>query len=318
MSKIPAHPDAARGALAATASFLFWGLVPVYWKQMQSVAAIELIMHRIVWSLLFLLGVLAWQKKFGDVRQAFAQKRLIGLNLLSSLLLATNWTVYVWAVNHGQVIESSLGYFLVPLVNVALGSLLLHERLRPLQWTAIGLAAAGVGTLLVRLGHVPWIAVVIAITWAGYGLLKKKSQLGAITGLTVETLILFPLAVGLLLWWHHTGTGALGRVDAWHHTLVLSVGVVTAIPLLTFAYGAQRIRLTTLGLLQYLAPSVQFLLGYFLYREPFDAAHLQAYTCIWCGLILYSADGFWAQRHTLLKAAGAAGPRVSRVSPGKN
>ena len=177
---------AARGALAATASFLFWGLVPLYWKQMSSIASIELIMHRIVWSLLFLMGILAWQNNLQTLRAAFAYPRLIGLNLLSSLLLAANWTVYIWAVNHGQVIESSLGYFLVPLVNVALGSLFLHERLRALQWLAISLA-----------------------------------------------------------------------------------------------------------------PSVQFLLGYFLYHEPFDLVHLQAYACIWTGLLLYTGDGFWAQRHHL-------------------
>jgi chloramphenicol-sensitive protein RarD len=290
---------AARGALAATASFLFWGLVPLYWKQMSSIASLELIMHRIVWSLLFLIGILAWQNNLQTLRAAFAYPRLIGLNLLSSLLLAANWTVYIWAGNHGQVIESSLGYFLVPLVNVALGSLLLHERLRALQWLAISLAAAGVIILLARLGHVPWIALAIAATWSGYGLLKKKSALGAIPGLTAETLILLPLALGLLGWWHHTGTGALGRVDWWQHSLILSVGVVTAIPLLLFAYGAQRIPLTTLGLLQYLAPSVQFLLGYFLYHEPFDLVHLQAYACIWTGLLLYIGDGFWAQRHHL-------------------
>lgn len=305
MSKIPAHPDAARGALSAACGFLIWGLVPIYWKQLQAVAALELITHRIVWSLVFLLGVIAWQGNFPALRAAFHSRRLVGLNLLSSLLLAANWTVYVWAVNNGHVIESSLGYFLVPLVNVALGSLLLHERLRRLQWTAIGCAALGVGFLLVRAGHVPWIALTIAATWAGYGLLKKKSELGAITGLTVETLLLFPAAAGLLLWWNQTGAGALGRVDAWHHALILFVGVLTAIPLLLFAYGAQRIRLTTLGLLQYLAPSVQFLLGYFLYREPFDAARLQAYGFIWCGLALYSADGFWAQRRMLLKSVGA-------------
>lgn len=305
MSKIPAHPDASRGALAATAAFLIWGLVPVYWKQLSSVAPLELITHRIVWSLLFLLGVIGWQGNFPALRAAFLSPWLVGLNLFSSLLLATNWTVYVWAVNSGHVIESSLGYFLVPLVNVTLGSLLLHERLRPLQWTAIGCAALGVGFLLFRVGHVPWIALSLAVTWAGYGLLKKKSSLGAITGLTVETLLLFPVAAGLLLWWNHTGEGALGRVDAWHHVLVLIVGVVTAVPLLLFAYGAQRIRLTTLGLLQYLAPSVQFLLGYFLYREPFDAARLQAYGFIWCGLALYSADGFWAQRRLLLRSVGA-------------
>lgn len=304
MSKIPAHPDATRGALAAATGFLIWGLVPLYWKQLAAINPVELITHRIVWSLVFLLGVVAWQRNFPALGNAFKKPRLVGLNLLSSTLLAANWTVYVWAVNTGHVIESSLGYFLVPLFNVALGSLVLHERLRPLQWTAIGCAALGVGFLLFRVGHVPWIALSIASTWAGYGLLKKKSELGAITGLTVETLVLFPIAAGLLLWWHHTGEGALGRVDARQHAFVLIVGVVTAVPLLLFSYGAQRIRLTTLGLLQYLAPSVQFLLGYFLYREPFDTARLQAYAFIWFGLALYSADGFWSQRRMLLKSVG--------------
>jgi chloramphenicol-sensitive protein RarD len=300
------HPEAGRGALAAAGSFLFWGVVPVYWKQMQSVAAIELIAHRIVWSLVFLLGLLALQSNLGVLRTIFRSGRLVGLNLLSSILLAANWTVYVWAVNSGHVIESSLGYFLVPLVNVALGFLLLHERLRPLQWTAIGCAALGVGSLLFRVGHVPWIALSLAGTWSAYGLLKKKSALGAIPGLAAETLLLFPLAAALLLWWHHTGAGALGRVDARTQWLVLSVGVVTAVPLLLFSYGAQRIRLATLGLLQYIGPSLQFLLGYFLYREPFDATRLQAYVLIWCGLALYTADGFWVQRRRLLGGAGRA------------
>ncbi|MBI2813594.1 MAG: EamA family transporter RarD [Opitutae bacterium] len=302
---MPAHPDAARGALAATASFLIWGVVPVYWKQMQGVSALELITHRIAWSLLFLLGVLWWQNNLRALRPAFTESRTFGLILLSSVLLAVNWVVYIWAVNSGHVIESSLGYFLVPLVNVALGSLLLQERLRPPQWIAIGFAAAGVGVLLTRAGHVPWIALTLAGTWAGYGLLKKRSALGSIAGLTVETILLFPLAAGLLLWWHHTGEGALGRVDLRLHLYILSVGVVTAIPLLLFAYGAQRIRLATLGLLQYLAPSVQFLIGWLVYREPFDAARLQAFGLIWCGLALYSADAFWIQRRMLLKSVGA-------------
>ena len=284
---------------------MIWGLVPLYWKQLAGINPVELITHRIVWSLVFLLAVIGWQRNFPALRAAFRDRRLVGLNLLSSVLLATNWTVYVWAVNTGHVIESSLGYFLVPLVNVALGSLLLHERLRPLQWTAIGCAALGVSLLLFRAGHVPWIALTIAGTWASYGLLKKKSTLGAITGLTIEALLLFPLAAGLLLWWHHTGEGALGRVDVRQHVLVLVVGFVTAVPLLLFAYGAQRIRLTTLGLLQYLTPTVQFLLGYFIYREPFDSPRLQAYGLIWVGLALYSADGFWSQRRLLLKSVGA-------------
>ena len=300
-----AHHERNRGVIAATGSFLFWGVVPIYWKQMQGVAAIELIAHRIVWSLLFLLGVLWYQKNLPKLRPAFADRRAFGLNLLSSLLLAANWTVYIWAVNSGHVIESSLGYFLVPLVNVALGSALLHERLRALQWTAIAFAAAGVLLLLFGVGHVPWIALSLAITWSGYGFFKKQSALGPLAGLTVETLMLFPLAAGALLWWNHTGEGALGRVDAWHHALVLSVGVITAIPLLLFAYGAQRIRLATLGLLQYVSPTVQFLIGLLVYHEVFDAGRFRAYALIWCGLILYSADTFWSQRHAMLKAARA-------------
>ena len=293
------------GALSATGAFLLWGVFPLYWKQMQGVPAFELIAHRITWSLAFLVGVLAWQKNFATLRPAFASARSVGINLLSSLLLAVNWTVYVWAVNAGFVIESSLGYFLVPLVNVGLGSVVLHERLRPLQWLSIVFAAVGVGVLLLRVGHVPWIALSLACTWSSYGLLKKKSALGSIAGLTVETILLFPVAVALLLWWHHTGAGALGRVDARTHFFVLAAGVVTAVPLLLFAYGAQRIRLTTLGLLQYVAPTVQFLIGLFVYHEAFDSARLQAFGLIWCGLVLYSADSIWAQRRLLLKTVGA-------------
>lgn len=273
---------------------------------MQSVSALELIAHRVTWSLVFLLGILAWQGRLAGIRETCRNPRQLGFNLLASTLLACNWTVYIWAVNSGHVIESSLGYFLVPLFNVGLGALLFHERLRPLQGLAIGSAAIGVGLLLLRLGHPPWIGLTIAGTWAGYGLLKKKSPLGAITGLAIETLLLLPFAVAALLWWHHAGTGALGRVDLRLHAYLFSVGFTTAFPLLLFAYGAQRIRLGTLGLLQYLAPSVQFLIGLLVYHEGFDANKLLAYGVIWGGLALYSADSFWDQRHHFLKSAKAA------------
>jgi chloramphenicol-sensitive protein RarD len=299
-AETPSSRSVAGGWAAATA-FLFWGTVPIYWKQMQAVSALELIAHRLVWSLFFLLLVLAWQKDLASLRPGFANLRAIGLNLLASLLLTANWTVYVWAVNTGHVIESSLGYFLVPLLNVAVGARVLHEKLRVPQWIAIALAAGGVALLLWRAGHVPWIALSLAVTWTSYGFLKKKSGLGAMAGLTVETLLLFPFAVAALLWWNHTGAGALGRVDVRTQVFVLSAGIVTAIPLVLFSYGAQRIRLTTLGLLQYLAPSVQFLLGLFLYHEAFDRARLQAFSLIWIGLIIYTADTFWTQRRMLLK-----------------
>ncbi len=275
---------------------------------MQGVSPFELIAHRITWSLAFLFAVLAWQKNFGSLRPAFAGARATGLTLLSSVLLAVNWTVYVWAVNAGYIIETSLGYFLVPLMNVALGSLVLHEKLRPMQWTSITLAAAGVALLLVRVGHVPWIALIIAGTWTAYGLLKKKSTLGSIAGLTAETVILFPVAAGLLLWLGLHGGGALGHAAARTQSFVLSAGVVTAVPLLLFAYGAQRIRLTTLGLLQYIAPSVQFLIGLFVYHEAFDAARFQAFGLIWLGLIIYTADTFWHQRRLLVRALAFNGP----------
>lgn len=272
---------------------------------MASVSPFELIAHRVAWSLLFLLGIMALQKSFGELRPAFTNWRTFLITLASSALLTSNWTVYVWAVNSGHVIESSLGYFLVPLGNVAMGFLLLHERLRPLQWTAIAFAAVGVGLLLFGVGHVPWIALSLAATWSSYSLLRKKSPLGSLAGLTAETIILLPLAAAFLLWRTYTGNGALGHVSPLLHVYVLSVGVVTAIPLLLFAYGARRLRLATLGLLQYIAPTVQFLIGLFIYREPFDSARFQAYALIWCGLVLYSADSFWVQRRTLLKAAGA-------------
>lgn len=272
---------------------------------MTEVSAFELIAHRVVWSLAFLLAVLGWQKNFAALRPGFADARAIGVNLLASLLLTANWTVYVWAVNAGHVIETSLGYFLVPLLNVGVGALFLHEKLRRAQWAAVGLAAGGVALLLWRVGHAPWIALSLAATWTSYGLLKKKSGLGALAGLTVETILLFPAAAALLLWRNHTGEGALGLVDARTQAFVLSAGVITAIPLVLFAYGAQRIRMTTLGLLQYLAPSVQFVIGLLIYREPFDSARFQAFGLIWLGLMVYTADMFWVQRRMLLKAGPA-------------
>ena len=297
-----ASPSARTGAFAAATAFFIWGTVPLYWKQMQGVPAVELIAHRSVWSLAFLLVVLAAQRNLASLRPGLTSARALGLNFLAGVLLTLNWGIYVWAVNAGHVIETSLGYFLVPLLNVAVGALVLHEKLRRAQWVAIACAACGVGLLLFRAGHFPWIALSLAGTWTAYGLLKKKSALGPLAGLTVETILLFPFAAGLLLWQAAHGAGALGHVDTRTQAFVLSAGVVTAIPLVLFAFGAQRIRLTTLGLLQYIAPSVQFLIGLFIYHEAFDNARFQAFGLIWLGLIIYTADTFWAQRRLLLRA----------------
>lgn len=299
MSAPPSHPEASRGAAAALAGYAFWGLVPFYWKQLQGIDAHELIAHRLVWSLVFVAGIVLWRQGLGEIRTALATPRGFGLNLLSSLLLSINWLVYVWAVNSGHVIECSLGYFLVPLINVALGRIVFHERLRPVQIAAIACAGIGVGVLIVQVGRVPWIALTLAGSFGLYGLLRKQSPLGALNGFAVETALLAPLAAGLLLWRHHLGTGALGQVDPGRTLLVLSSGVVTAIPLLLFAYGARRLRFTTLGLLQYVAPTLQFLVGWLAYHEPFTPARAWAFACIWTGLACYTADILWSSRQRI-------------------
>ncbi len=293
-------PAAARsGALAATLCYLLWGIVPLYWKQLAAIDPLELIAHRHVWSLVVVLILVAAQNTIGELRAALSSGRSIAINVTSASLLTVNWLIYVWAVNTGHVIESSLGYFLVPLVNVAAGHFVLHEHLRRLQWIAIVCAATGVVWLIVQLGRPPWIALGLAGSWGAYSLLRKKSPLGAVVGLTVETLLLAPLAIGFLLWQHHTDAGALGRVDLRTHLLVLSSGIITAIPLLLFGYAARRVRLSTLGLLQYVAPTVQFTLGVWLYREPFSRDKLVSFGFIWAGLALYTVDTLFAQRREL-------------------
>ena len=291
-----ASPAAGRGALAAAACYLCWGLFPLSWRQLADVEATELIAHRHLWSLAFVLGIMAAGAGLADLRAALRSRPALQWHALSGGLLTINWLVYVWGVNHGHVLETSLGYFLVPLVNVALGRLVLHERLRPLQWTAIGCAALGVSLLLLRVGRPPWIALTLAATFGFYGLLRKKSPLGPLTGLGLETLLLAPFALLFILWQQHTGAGALGRVSPTEHVLLISAGVVTAVPLLLFAYGARRIRLSTLGLLQYIAPTVQFALGVWFFHEPFSRDRAASFALIWCGLALYTADNLWAQR----------------------
>ena len=287
--------QARSGALAAITCYFLWGLVPLYWKELAAVNPLELIAHRHIWSLALLFALIAAQRNFGDVAAALRTGRSLSVQFLSATLLTGNWLVYVWGVNTGHVIETSLGYFLVPLVNVAAGRFVLHEQLRRLQWIAIAFAVGGVALMIVQLGRPPWIALVVAGTWGGYSLMRKQSKLGAITGLAVETLLLTPFAVAFLLWRHHTGAGAFGRVDLHTHTLILCSGVITAIPLLLFAYGARRIRLSTLGLLQYLAPSVQLGLGIWVYHEPFSRSRALSFGFIWAALALYTADNVMAQ-----------------------
>jgi chloramphenicol-sensitive protein RarD len=285
-----------RGALAALGGYLLWGLVPFYWRPLAAVDAQELIAHRIIWSLVFTAPLLWWLGGFRELFAALGSWRSVGLHLASSVLLTTNWLVYVRAVNTGHVTEASLGYFLVPLINVALGRVVLRERLRAAQGLAIALAATGVALQIVQLGRLPWIALTLAATFGTYGLLRKQSLLGPLAGLTLETLLLSPLAVALLLWRAQAGTGAFGHAPAVTQGLILCAGIITAVPLLLFAYGARRLRLNTLGFLFYVTPTVLFALGVWVYHETFGRARAQSFAFIWTGLALYTADALWSRR----------------------
>ena len=293
----------ARGFLAALAGYLAWGLVPLFWRQLASVDARELIAHRLVWSCVLLAPLLAWHGGWSEAKAALGTWRGFGLNFLSSVLLTINWLVYVWGVNAGHVIECSLGYFLVPLINVALGRFVLHEKLRRAQWFAISLAAAGVALQVVQLGRLPWIALALAGSFGSYGLLRKQSSLGPLTGLAVETALLAPFALLLLLWRAHERTGALGHAGTGVQILVLSTGLVTSVPLLLFAYGARNLKFTTLGLLQYATPTVQFALGVLIYHEALTRERAQSFLLIWTGLGVYTVDALWAGRRPRALAA---------------
>lgn len=284
------------GMLFAALAYIAWGLFPLYFKRLSAVDALEVIAHRTVWSLVFVAIVLAVLRRWAWLGPVLRSPKLLATCTLSALLLSSNWLVYVWAVQHGHVVEASLGYFINPLVNVMLGFVFLRERLRPVQWLAIGLAAAGVIWLTVTAGRLPWIALVLALSFGFYGLMRKTAHLGALEGLTLETLILSPFAIAALIWWTARGTSAFATGEASQVGLLLLAGPLTAVPLLLFAAGARRITLTTLGLVQYLSPTIQFLLGVWLYHEPLAGARLVGFVLIWSALIVYSAESLWRGR----------------------
>ena len=285
-----------RGIVYASLAYVVWGLFPLYFQLLTAVSPVEIIAHRTLWSLLFLLGLLVVRRQLAWVRQVVRQPRVLRVFALSALLLAGNWLVYVWAVTNGQVLESSLGYFMLPLVSVALGTVFLHERPRPGQWLAVGIAAAGVAWLTWQTGRLPWAALALALSFGFYGLLRKTATVGALDGLSLETALLVPLALAYLAWtgqggqaaWTHAGPGLLASL--------LAVGPITAVPLLLFAAGARRIPLVTLGLLQYISPMLQFLLGVWLLGETASPARLVGFGLIWAALLCYSVEGLWWQR----------------------
>jgi len=279
------------GILSAALAFLIWGLFPLYFHAIDEVPPLQILAHRMLWSLLFLLIVLAVRRQWGWL-QLLRQPRMIGLFAASASLLSINWLIYIWAVNNGHVIEASLGYFINPLVNIMLGYLLLKERLRRMQWLAIALAALGVAWLAWQAGTVPWIALALAASFGGYGLMRKTAPLGALEGLSFETLVLFPLAAGYVIWLSVHGQNAfLNTPSDATRALLMAAGPITAIPLLLFASGARRIPLSVLGLIQYMTPTLQFLLGVWMFHEAFSADRLVGFVMIWAALVLFALEG---------------------------
>lgn len=286
------------GILSAALAFLCWGLFPLYFHAVREVPSMQILAHRMLWSLAFLLIVLALRRQWAWLKQV-RQPRVLGSFVASAFLLSANWLLYIWAVNNGHVIEASLGYFINPLVNIMFGYLLLKERLRRMQWFAIAIAALGVAWLTWQSGSVPWIALCLAASFGAYGLLRKTAALGALEGLSFETMVLFPIAAIYVGWLTVHGENAfLNTPSDTTRWLLIASGPITAIPLLLFASGARQIPLSILGLLQYLAPTIQFLLGVLLFKEAFTADRLVGFALIWAALALFAGEGLLQRGRT--------------------
>ncbi len=296
-----------QGAWAAFAAYFLWGVIPIYWKQLQHVPAIEILAHRLVWSFLLLFAVLLFRARWDWLRNALRQPRIIGSFLTSAALIGVNWLIYIWAVNSSHTVDASLGYFITPLINVALGIFILGERLRRWQMVSFLFAGIGVTYLIVSNGVILWIAVALAVTFSLYGFLRKTAALGAFEGLSLEMGILVMPAFIYLLFLNQTDSGLFLQLDLKTDILLLLTSLITVIPLISFAYGAQRVAMITLGLLQYAAPTLQFLVGVTLYEEPLSVSRLTGFVIIWIALAIYSIDGIWeGKRRSRRAVAGKA------------
>jgi chloramphenicol-sensitive protein RarD len=295
-----------RGIVYAALAYVLWGLFPLYFVGLREVAALEVLAHRVLWSLVFLVIVLALRRQFGWLGPVLRQPALLRMFLLSATLLALNWGVYVWAITQGRVMEASLGYFITPLANVLTGRLVLHEKLSPAQWTAVTLATLAVLWMTLRLGSPPWIALTLAASFSTYGYLRKTAALGALEGLALETMVLAPAAVIGLAWALWAGRSDFAHGPLTVQALLIGVGPLTAVPLLLFAAGARRIPLAVLGMLQYLGPSIQLMLGVFYFHEAFEGARAQGFMLIWLACIVFSTDLLWRQRQARSLAAAPA------------
>ena len=285
-----------KGIYYALLAFVIWGLVPVYFKALEHVQPLEVVAHRIIWSAIFLALILLVSKRLvAVIRLLGTPSLLLGL-FFSALVISVNWLVFIWAVGQDRIVETTLGYFINPLINIVFGFFVLSERLRPLQWLAVALAAVGVIYQLLLFGQLPWVALVLAVSFASYGVLRKKIQIDAVGGLFIETLWLAPIALFYLFYLAQSEDLqflAEGTATSW---LLVAAGIVTSVPLLAFAAGASRISLSLIGIIQYLGPSIAFLIAVFYYGEPMDLQRLVTFLCIWTGLLVFTVEGLVFQK----------------------
>ncbi len=293
------------GLALAVAAYSIWGLFPLYWPFLEPASAPEILAHRIVWSLVFVvLLLIAWRRLHAVRRVPALSWRYL---VVAAVLISVNWGVYIYAVTSEQVVEASLGYFISPLVTVGVAVVLLDERLRRGQWAALALAAVAVVVLAVDNGRVPWIALVLASSFAVYGLLKKKADVGAAESLLIETSVLALPALAYLVWLDLQGAGTFGRLSLGHSLLLAGAGLVTLVPLLAFSGATTRIPLSTVGLMQYITPSLQFVIGVFLYHEPMPPARIAGFVLVWTSLVLFTLEAFTYRRRQLALAATPTG-----------
>lgn len=319
------HPRRARPALESglglgAGAYLLWGVLPLYFPLLAPAGAVEIIGHRVVWSLAVCLALLAATRGWAPFRAALTTPRTLGLLALAAAFVAVNWTVYVYAVLSDQVVDASLGYFINPLVTVTLAVFVLGERLRPPQWVALGAGAAAVVIITVGYGRLPWISLALAFTFAIYGLIKNRvgRTVPAVAGLAVETTVLFPVALGYLVWLGATGAGSFAAHGSWHDVALASAGVVTAVPLLMFSAAARRLPLSVVGMLQYMTPIMQFLIGVLVFGEQMPTARWWGFALVWLALVILAADGVRTGRAGALArraASGAAAPAARTAGP---
>jgi chloramphenicol-sensitive protein RarD len=292
-----------RGFAASTAAFVIWGLFPIYLFGLRHIPALEITAHRVGWSLLFLLAWMGFRGELGNLTAAIARPGVLARLAATSALITVNWLAFVYAINQGHVLDVSLGYYINPLLNVVLGIVVLSERLNRVQWIAVTLAAAGVTYLIVDTGHIPWVAFTVAISFGLYGLVRKTARVDALPGLTIEMIMLAPFAVGYVIWLGATGTGAFLQTGLSADVLLVVSGMITAVPLFLFSYGARQLPYSTLGVLQYIAPSLQLVCALLVFKEPFEHGRFVGFVFIWAALAVYAGDGLWRAHRQRLVAA---------------